>query len=44
MSFDEKDEFYRIILEIRNKYRKYIDFRPEVGMPKNITNENLDKF
>ena len=44
MSFDEKDEFYRIILEIRNKYRKYIDFRPEVGMPKDITNENLDKF
>lgn len=44
MRFTEKDEFFRIILNIKNKYNEYIDFRPEIGMPKGISNENLDKF
>ncbi len=44
MRFTEKDEFFRIILNIKNKYNKYIDFRPEIGMPKGISYENLDKF
>lgn len=44
MRFTESNEFFGIILYIRNKYNKYIDFRPEIGMPKNITNENLDKL
>lgn len=42
--FPEKDEFFQTISYIRNKYIKYIDFRPELGMPKNISNENLDKL
>lgn len=44
MRFTEKDEFFSTILYIKNKYNKYIDFRPELGMPKNISNENLDKL
>lgn len=41
MRFTEKKEFFSTILDIKNKY---IDFRPELGMPKNISNENLDKL
>lgn len=44
MRFTEKEELFNTILDIKNKYNKYIDFRPEVGMPKSISNENLDKF
>jgi len=44
MRFTEKKEFFSTILDIKNKYNKYIDFRPELGMPKNISNENLDKL
>lgn len=44
MRFTEKDEFFKMILNIKNKYNKYIDFRPEIGMPKGISDENLDKF
>lgn len=44
MHFTEKDEFFSTIFNIKNKYNKYIDFRPELGMPKNISNENLDKL
>lgn len=42
MRFTEKDKFFSIILDIKNKYNKHIDFRPELGMPKNISNENLN--
>lgn len=44
MSFTDKDEFFRMISYIRNKYTRYIDFRPEIGMPKDISNENLDNL
>jgi adenosine deaminase len=42
--FTEKNEFFIMISHIRNKYNKYINFRPEIGMPKNISDENLDKL
>lgn len=44
MNFTAKDEFFKRVLYIRNKYTKHIDFRPEIGMPKDITNKNLDKL
>jgi adenosine deaminase len=28
MRFTEKDEFFSTILNIKNKYNKYIDYRP----------------
>jgi len=39
----EKNHF-DMILKIRDKYREYIDFRPELGMPKDISNENLNEL
>ncbi|MDD4781683.1 MAG: adenosine deaminase [Tissierellia bacterium] len=44
MRFTDKKEFFSLILNIKNKYNAHIDFRPEVGIPKSITNENLDKL
>lgn len=44
MRFTEEDEFFKTVLYIRNKYIESIDFRPEVGMPKNISYENLEKL
>lgn len=40
--FTERDNYFKTIQNIRAKYSKYIDFRPEVGMPKGISNENLE--
>lgn len=44
MRFAEKKEFFNLILDIKNKYITHIDFRPEIGVPKSISNENLDKL
>jgi adenosine deaminase len=44
LDFTESSEFFGTILSIRNHYMKDIDFRPELGMAKDITNENLDKL
>lgn len=44
MYFTQKDKFFSTILNIRDKYNEYIDLRPEVGMPKSISNENLDEM
>lgn len=40
--FTNANMFFNTILNIIDKYNEYIDFRPEVGMPKSISNENLD--
>ncbi len=44
MHFTDKDKFFQMILHIRNKYNKYIDFKPEVGMAITTPSEDLDKF
>ena len=44
LDFTESSEFFGTILSIGNHYLKDIDFRPELGMAKDITNENLDKL
>lgn len=40
--FDRKKEYFNSILNIKNKYEKYIDFRPEVGMPKGMDTKELE--
>lgn len=42
--FNSSDKYFSTIENIRDKYRDFIDFRPEVGMAKNISNEDLDEF
>lgn len=44
MNFTEKNNFFKIILHIKDKYRDYIDFRPEVGMAITTPREDLDKY
>jgi len=41
LSFNKPHELFDAILRIRNKYKDTIDFRPEVGMAKDITDDNL---
>lgn len=40
--YADKDCFLETISNIKEKYNKYIDLRPEVGMPKSISEENLN--
>lgn len=42
--FSDKDEFFNTILNIKDKYCKQIDFRPELGIAKIISNENLENL
>lgn len=42
--FNDANELFNGIKNIKNKYNDNIDFRPEIGMPKNITDENLNNF
>lgn len=44
MYFTDKNLFFSTILNIKDKYEKNIDFRPEVGMPKSISDKNLDEM
>lgn len=44
MHFHEKDNLFKTILNIKNKYKPYIDFRPEIGMAINTPREDLDKY
>lgn len=44
MHFPENQRFFNTIIHIKEKYNKYIDFRPEVGMAINTSREDLDKF
>ena len=42
--FENSKDFFKLIEDIREKYKNVIDFRPEVGMPKSILNENIEKW
>jgi adenosine deaminase len=42
--FSEPNELFSTISYIKDKYQQYIDFRPEVGMPKSISNDNLNNL
>lgn len=44
MNFTEYNNFFQIISQIKDKYKDYIDFRPEVGMAITTSRENLDKY
>lgn len=44
MHFSERDNFFKIIRNIKEKYKTYIDFRPEIGMAINTSREDLDKY
>jgi adenosine deaminase len=44
MHFREKNDLFKIILHIKDKYKTYIDFRPEIGMAINTPREDLDKY
>ncbi|MFA5522971.1 MAG: hypothetical protein WDA24_01315 [Tissierellales bacterium] len=44
MNFTQKNSFFQIILHIKDKYKDYIDFRPEVGMAITTPIEDLDKY
>lgn len=44
MHFPEKNNLFKIILDIKDKYKTYIDFRPEIGMAINTPREDLDKY
>ncbi|MEW8956948.1 hypothetical protein [Clostridium sp.] len=42
--FENSKDFFRLIRNIKEKYKDIIDFRPEVGMPKSISNEDIEKW
>jgi adenosine deaminase len=44
MYFTKKEKFFSTILSIRDKYNEYIELRPNVGMQKSISNENLNEM
>lgn len=44
MNFAEHNNFFQVILHIKDKYKDYIDFRPEVGMAITTSREDLDKY
>ena len=42
--FKSNDEFFNMILKIKNKYKDDIDFRPEIGIYVKTSNEDLEKL
>jgi adenosine deaminase len=44
MHFPEKDNFFKTILNIKDRYKTHIDFRPEIGMAITTPREDLDKY
>lgn len=44
MHFSQRDNFFKTILNIKDKYKAYLDFRPEIGMAINTSGEDLDKY
>ncbi len=44
MNFTQHNNFFQIILHIKDKYKEHIDFRPEVGMAITTSREDLDKY
>jgi adenosine deaminase len=44
MHFPEKDNLFKTIIHIKDKYKTQIDFRPEIGMAINTSREDLDKY
>lgn len=44
LHFKEHDDFFNMISRIKNRYSEEIDFRPELGIHVNISNEDLDRL
>lgn len=44
MLFPNQNELFSKIINIKEKYKREIDFRPEIGILKNISNKDLDSF
>lgn len=44
MNFTDKNSFFNAILHVKDKYKDYIEFRPEVGMAITTSREDLDKY
>lgn len=44
LRFEDKSEFFNSIEKIVKKYKNDIEFRPEIGIAKSITNENLENI
>ncbi len=42
--YSKNKEFFDTILKIQDKYKNSIQFKPEVGMPKTISNEDLENL
>lgn len=42
--FNHRDEMFSLIKKLKDKYKGEIDFRPELGMPKPISREAMDKL
>jgi adenosine deaminase len=44
LRFEDNNEFFSSIENIVRKYKNNIDFRPEIGIAKSITDENLESI
>ncbi|MBC6002869.1 hypothetical protein H8891_03565 [Paeniclostridium sp. NSJ-45] len=44
LRFEDSKEFFSSIKNIVEKYKENIDFRPEIGIAKSITDENLENI
>lgn len=44
LRFEDENEFFNSIDNIVKKYKNNIDFRPEIGIAKSITDENLENI
>lgn len=44
LRFEDKSEFFDSIEKIVKKHKSQIEFRPEIGIAKSITNENLENI
>lgn len=42
--YPERNNFFKAIMDIRERYSNYIDFSPEVGMPKSISETALNEM
>jgi len=42
--YENPSDLYQFIKNIKIKYQKQIDFRPELGMPKSISKKHLDEL
>lgn len=44
LRFDDENGLFKMLTDIKNTHKDVIDFRPELGMAKSISEENMDKL